>query len=201
MLKTMDKRFNIGDDVYGSAYTASIQGMQRANIPPHMRGRWLADAKQEAAEAFVRCNGRSRAYAFTAARRQVAMWIFEFLREDRSHRNDGDYIRIEHVAINPTMTMGDDPESILIRREEAAEFQDILSDAADVILEIMKSSRKQQNGRTLKAAVRDANIILLALQGYNDKGIAHELGDVPENVRIYWRQASQIIEEWLGRQA
>lgn len=204
--------FQIAEDLYGAAYVASQKAFQRVNIPPHLRHRFMADAKQEAAEALIRCNGKSKNYAFAAARRQVAMWVFEFLREDKSHRNDGNYIRVEHVALEPEnelgealnprwmldVTAGNDPESIIIRQEEAAEFEDLLDEIADIILDIMKSSRKQQVGRAAKAAVRDTNIILLALQGYNAEGIANELGDTPSNIRIYWRACRQRIEEYLS---
>ena len=62
----------------------------------------------------------------------------------------------------------------------------------------MMAARSQKRGRAVYAAARDANIILMLLQGFSYEGIAMELGISPASVRRYASVARAHIEAYLA---
>lgn len=179
----------------------SPKSFSTSGNPPHHRSCYLDDARQEAAIGLIRSNGKCKNYAFTAATRQAMQWMFTFLWEDKSHRV-GKYALPQICGLSEDLARfhrlaSESAEDVVIEKEESASYFKLIDEAADIILEIMKASRKQKVGRAVTAAVRDTNSILLSLQGYSSEGIAFELGMSKRDVSSYISQARKRIEKYL----
>ena len=195
--------FNYGN-LEGAGRTAARHAFERAGIETHLRAAHYDDAIQEAIVGFIRCQDKapSVGYAFTTATRQAMQFIFSFLREDKSHQvgkyefPDVTELSDGILAVNGGVRLS--PEDAMIAKEESSSRDGMLDDAADVILEIMKDSRKQKRGRAVVAAVRDTNILLLSLQGYSNDGIALEMGMSNSEVKDYLSKARTRIKNYLA---
>lgn len=181
------------------ARAAAFDALARANV---LVERWrdhMDDASQEAALVLWQLREHNAAYSYVSARNAVLAWVFQFLREDYSKRKAAwqDVGHIVHVQLTGREFTTQSPETVLLARERWVERQQAIEAAAGMVLEIMLATRKQKRGRAVKAAVRDTNIILLRLQGYQVEGIAHELDIPPRNIRIYLRLARHRIEKYM----
>lgn len=192
------KRTTMSD--YRAAHVAARVAFDRANVDTVYR-QW-DDAHQEAIMAIWRNQARGEAYSFVCGKNAVLKFIFDFMREDRSHRPGAwtDVGRISHVQLSGSFFVGDSPEEAMIARENAAERATCLEEMADLLLEIFRSGRKQQVGRAARAAVRDTNIVLLTLQGNNHEAIAHKLAIKPRHVKHYLQMARQKINEYMEKE-
>ena len=63
------------------------------------------------------------------------------------------------------------------------------------LAQLFLAARAKRGGRGEFAAVRDARIVALLSQGYNNLGIAHELEIPPEHVKVYRRQIRHMLRQ------
>lgn len=177
-------------EVYGFAQSCARHALEKCGIPPHAV---YEDCVQEVAIALLRCEGKSRQYAWTSGYRAALEWIHSFLYGDKSRRRTEFYP--QHVELN---------EYAVANHSQEIDFEDgdelsVSEDVANLIAQIMLASRKQQRGRAVTAAYRDANIIMLSLQGFSVENIAEILECDVQNIRIYRRRARQAISQYLRR--
>lgn len=201
--------FENGRDLYAPAWRVAREAWTRANLPAHLRDE---DAVQEAALGLFAAAGRPKSQAFRRARWAVLAYIFEYVREDRSHRpgahERGEVVRVTRISPDgeageelteractdrATATLDRGPEDILIAREETAVRERLIAAAAPILYEAFLQSRKRGGARAVRAAVRDTNLILLRWQGYEDEGIAHELGIPRKDISYYTRLAVERL--------
>ena len=200
MMMAQNSRIDFNRPYKPLAATLARQAFERANVDTDRRREYGEDAMQEAAVALWRNRHRSRQYATVCGRNEVLDWIFRFLRGDKRKRPWDGQGRIEMVGLDSSLAAGQSPEELLIAREETAGRQEALEEAAQIVLGIMLAARKQKRGRAVQAATRDANIILLAMQGHPVASIARELAIPPRNAQIYLRRARRVIACWLESQ-
>ena len=126
-------------------------------------------------------------------------WVYGFLWGNRTHRV-GDYCPAWVGGLDDRLASGDyrSIEEQMIAAEEEDTRLLLIEAAAPTIIEIMMAARSQKRGRAVYAAARDANIILMLLQGFSYEGIAMELGISPASVRQYASVARAHIEAYLA---
>jgi hypothetical protein len=151
------------------------------------------DMRQEAAVAVWKslAAGKNDAYAFTAGRYAAIGWQRQW-RGMKSHRTGEPapptfYAKSIHDESH-AYSAGVDDDSFIISDEVIEE-----------LFEIMLNSRRAKGQKEIDGAVRAANIVRLLAAGYNDLGIAQELGMTVYNVRNY-RRLIRITLQYLARQ-
>lgn len=152
-------------------------------LPIEGRKQYWHDARQVAAEAVLRTADKSSAYQFVAARNAVMGWVYGFLWGNRTHRV-GDYCPVWVGGLDDRLASGDyrSIEEQMIAAEEEDTRLLLIEAAAPTIIEIMMAARSQKRGRAVYAAARDANIILMLLQGFSYEGMLWSWGFPP---RVY----------------
>lgn len=189
------------------ARTIAARAFDAAGVPVEERHNLYDDAIQEAQLGLLRGEQaaekrgdvlNSTGYAVVAGHREVLSWIYEFLREDNTKRRDAwrQIGRVVDLEVDDHFGGGLSPEDILIAREDAAERIHSLEEFGTFLYQLFLSRRKRGGTRSKLAAARDANVVLLSLQGYNAHAIAHELNfSSAHDAQVYLRRARAVIDK------
>ena len=167
-------------DIMQLANKAAAVAVIRLDRPPTLKEADFEDLRQEAALAIWRNLERGERYAFVAGRNAAILhWIRDIC---GSNPNAG---------VLPNWQL----------HGEVGEGEDLEGLPDEVVLELVKifiEARARGGERTLKAAIRDAQIVALLCQGYSVEGIAQELGIPGDHVSVYRSKIKKVLAAYAA---
>lgn len=142
--------------------------------------------------------------AHEAYQYQVAQWgaykhFFNYELEKRKAWNENTWVTA-HLSLEDFVTdAGDEQLAAAQQTDPTARTLPVTGDALIALLAHARKSNsdKPANAATLRAATKDAKILTLLAQGYNNKGIAQELDTNPDNIRAHRWQIRKILKSQL----
>jgi hypothetical protein len=143
--------------------------------------------------------------AHEAMHYQMAQWgaykhFFNYELENRKAWNDETTRVSPHLSLEEDFTTdAGDEELATEQTDPTARTLPVTGGALIALLAHARKhgSNKPANASTLRAATKDAKILELLAQGYNNRGIAQELGTNPDNIRAHRWQICKILKSQL----
>ena len=153
----------------------------------------IQDMRQEAALAIWRNLGKGERYAFRCGVNAARLWWRRYVADWRNNGRRPEKTP-QGSAVSLTLFEGESGDTLESAFATPTEDRGELSRKQIAhLVEIFLEARIHKGKRGRAAAVRDAQIVALLCQGYDNAGIAHVLGIPHRHVRQYRRRIRRIL--------
>lgn len=140
---------------------------------PTLTGQDLEDMLQEAWVAAFRCSHKPAPYQFVAARRAVVSYFFRYTLARKDARPPGSQ-RQPSIWENATSLSILNEEKLMVSPPDPPAQGDTVE--AEDLIELLLAAYKTSPKYTHRRIRKDARVLALLAQGYNNNGIAQEMG-------------------------